>query len=93
MTNDFRDIIDNENFIPEITPYLKRFARISSEIRERIEEKQDQRKTFYDKRHRPDPLYHPRDKVWLTLHPLSNAAQKKTVKFMPKRDGPYNIET
>ncbi|GFT05896.1 integrase catalytic domain-containing protein [Trichonephila clavipes] len=77
----------------EITPYLKKLARISSEVRERIEEKQDQRKTFYDKRHRPGPLYHPGDKVWVTLHPLSNAAHKNTAKFMPKRDGPYIIVT
>ncbi|GFX47812.1 transposon Tf2-6 polyprotein [Trichonephila clavipes] len=84
---------DNENFVQEITPYLKRLARISSEVRERIEEKQDQRKTFYDKRHRPGPLYHPGDKVWVTLHPLSNAADKKTAKLMPKRDGPYIIVT
>ncbi|GFW07437.1 integrase catalytic domain-containing protein [Trichonephila clavipes] len=91
VTNDFRAIIDNENFVPEITLYLKRLARISSEVRERIEEKQDQRKTFYDKRHRPRPLYHPGDKVWVTLHPLSNAAHKKTAKFMPKRDGPYTL--
>ncbi|GFV75155.1 integrase catalytic domain-containing protein [Trichonephila clavipes] len=53
------DTTDNENFVPEITPYLKRLARISSEVRERIEEKQDQRKTFYDKRHCLGPLYHP----------------------------------
>ncbi|GFV84624.1 integrase catalytic domain-containing protein [Trichonephila clavipes] len=69
VTNDFRAIIDNENFVPEITPYLKRLARISFEVRERIEEKQDQRKNFYDKRHRPGPLYHPGDKVWVTLSP------------------------
>ncbi|GFT81023.1 integrase catalytic domain-containing protein [Trichonephila clavipes] len=93
VTNDFRAIIDNENFVPEITPYLKRLARISSEVRERIEEKQDQGKTFYDKRHSPGPLYHPGDKVWVILHPLNNAAHKKTAKFMPKRDGPYIIVT
>ncbi|GFW87237.1 integrase catalytic domain-containing protein [Trichonephila clavipes] len=92
VTHDFRAIIDNENFVPEITPYLKRLARISSEIRERIEEKQDQQKT-YDKRHCSGPLYRPGDKVWVTLHPLSNAAQKKTAKFIPKRDGPYIIVT
>ncbi|GFX71004.1 integrase catalytic domain-containing protein [Trichonephila clavipes] len=93
VTNDFRAIIDNENFVPEITSYLKRMARISYEIHERIEKKQDQRKTFYDKRHCPGPLYHPGDKVWVTLHPLSNASQKKTAKFMPKGDGPYIIVT
>ncbi|GFU21152.1 retrovirus-related Pol polyprotein from transposon 412 [Trichonephila clavipes] len=69
------------------------FERISSEVRERIEEKQDQRKTFYDKIHRPGPLCHPGDKVWVNLHPLSNAAHKKTAKFMPKRDGSYIIVT
>ncbi|GFX52757.1 integrase catalytic domain-containing protein [Trichonephila clavipes] len=89
VTNDFRALIDNENFDSEITPYLKILARISSEVSERIEEKQDQRKTFYDKRHHPGPLYHPGDKVWVTLQPLSNAAHKKTAKFMHKRDRPY----
>ncbi|GFX08709.1 hypothetical protein TNCV_62361 [Trichonephila clavipes] len=91
VTNDFQAIINNENFVPVIAPYLKRLARISSEVRERIEEKQNQRKTFYDKR--PRPLYHPRDKVWVTLHPLSNTDQKRTAKFMPKRNGPYIIVT
>ncbi|GFT97129.1 hypothetical protein TNCV_3857951 [Trichonephila clavipes] len=33
------------------------------------------------------------DKVWVTLHHLSNAAHKKTAKFLPKRDGPYIIVT
>ncbi|GFU14203.1 putative transposable element [Trichonephila clavipes] len=59
VTNDFRAFIDNENFVPEITSYLKRLSRTSSEVRERIEEKQDQRKAFYEKRHHPGPLYHP----------------------------------
>ncbi|GFW76768.1 uncharacterized protein TNCV_4944851 [Trichonephila clavipes] len=72
---------------------LRTFQTVILEVRERIEEKQDQRKT-YDKRHRHSPLYHPGDKVWLTLpSPLSNAAHKKTAKFMPKRDGPYIIVT
>ncbi|GFV01577.1 tyrosine-protein kinase transmembrane receptor Ror2 [Trichonephila clavipes] len=92
VTNDFRSFIDNENFVPETTPYLKRLARISSEVRKRIEEKQDQRKT-YDKRHRLGPLYRPGDNVWVTLHNLSNAAHKKTAKFISKRDEPYIIGT
>ncbi|GFU91958.1 transposon Tf2-6 polyprotein [Trichonephila clavipes] len=64
VTNDFQAIIDNENFVPEITPYLKRSAKISSEIRERIEEKQDQSE-------RPSMI---KDTFWITLHPLSNTA-------------------
>ncbi|GFY31708.1 uncharacterized protein TNCV_4200191 [Trichonephila clavipes] len=58
-------LTQNHSHSQKITPYLKRLARISSEIRERIEEKQDQRKTFYDKRHRPGPLYHPGDTAML----------------------------
>ncbi|GFV20153.1 integrase catalytic domain-containing protein [Trichonephila clavipes] len=63
VPNSFQVFTDNENFVPEITPDLKRLARISSEVRERIEEKQDHRKIFYDKRHPSGPLYHPGDKV------------------------------
>ncbi|GFU15404.1 transposon Tf2-6 polyprotein [Trichonephila clavipes] len=37
--------------------------------------------------------YSPGDKVWVTLHPISSAKNKKTSKFMPKRDGPYLILT
>ena len=29
ITPDFRNIIENDNFIPEITPYLKQFAKFS----------------------------------------------------------------
>ena len=35
---------DNDNFAAEITPYLKRFAAIANDMRERIETKQYQRK-------------------------------------------------
>ncbi|GFX01717.1 integrase catalytic domain-containing protein [Trichonephila clavipes] len=59
VSSDFRAIIDNGNFIPEITSYLKRLARISSEILERIEEYQDQRNIFYSKKHLPSPSYPP----------------------------------
>ncbi|GFT65639.1 transposon Ty3-I Gag-Pol polyprotein [Trichonephila clavipes] len=64
----------------------------TTDIRERIETKQDQRKKQYDKNRRP-VYYSPGDKVWVTLHPISNAKNKKTFKFMPKRDGPYLILT
>ncbi|GFS54324.1 gag-Pol polyprotein [Trichonephila clavipes] len=33
--------------------------------------------------------YSPGDKVWVTLHPISNAKNKLTYKLMPKRDGSY----
>ncbi|GFU95685.1 retrovirus-related Pol polyprotein from transposon 412 [Trichonephila clavipes] len=92
VVQDFKSVVHNDNFVAEITPYLKRFATITEDIRERIEAKQDQRKKQYDKNRRP-VYYSPGDKVWVTLHPISSAKNKKTSKFMPKRDGPYLILT
>ncbi|GFU20349.1 gag-Pol polyprotein [Trichonephila clavipes] len=90
VVQDFKSVVHNDSFVAEITPYLKRFATITEDIRERIETKQDQRKKQYDKNRRP-VYYSPGDKVWVTLHPISSAKNKKTSKFMPKRDGPYLI--
>ncbi|GFW26032.1 hypothetical protein TNCV_3317041 [Trichonephila clavipes] len=92
VVQDFKSVVHNDNFVAEITPYLKRFGTITEDIRERIETKQDQRKKQYDKNRRP-VYYYPGDKVWVTLHPISSAKNKKTSKFMPKRDGPYLILT
>ncbi|GFW08430.1 retrovirus-related Pol polyprotein from transposon 17.6 [Trichonephila clavipes] len=92
MVQDFKSVVHNDNFVAEITPYLKRFETITEDIRERIETKQDQRKKQYDKNRHP-VYYSPGDKVWVTLHPISSAKNEKTSKFMPKRDGPYLILT
>ena len=92
VQKDFTSIVENDNFVAEITPYLKRFAENTKVIRERIEMKQDQRKLQFDKRRR-QVFFKPGDKVWVTLHPRSSARNKKTAKFMPKRDGPYIILT
>ncbi|GFW87665.1 gag-Pol polyprotein [Trichonephila clavipes] len=61
VVQDFKSVVHNDNFVAEITPYLKRFASITEDIRERIE--------------------------------TNSAKNKKTSKFMPKRDGPYLILT
>ncbi|GBN68938.1 hypothetical protein AVEN_122666-1 [Araneus ventricosus] len=76
----------------EITPYLKRFSELSSEIRDKIEKKQDRRKKQFGRRRRP-LYFSPGDKVWVTTHPVSKAHSKITAKFVPKRDGPYLILT
>ncbi|GFX55380.1 gag-Pol polyprotein [Trichonephila clavipes] len=86
----FKSVVHNDNFVAEITPYLKRFATSTEDIRERIETKQDQRKKQYDKIRHP-VYYSTGDKVWVTLHPISNAKNKKTSMFMPKRDGSFLI--
>ncbi|GFV64377.1 uncharacterized protein TNCV_2502951 [Trichonephila clavipes] len=33
VVNDIRVVIQNDNFVPEITPYLKKFAKFSTQIR------------------------------------------------------------
>ncbi|GFV98197.1 retrovirus-related Pol polyprotein from transposon 17.6 [Trichonephila clavipes] len=53
VVQDFKSVVHNDNFVTEITPYLKRLATITEDIRERIETKQDQRKKQYDKNRRP----------------------------------------
>ncbi|GFW39625.1 hypothetical protein TNCV_3187961 [Trichonephila clavipes] len=77
----------------EITPYLKKFAKFSTQIREVVEEQQDSRKFYADKKRKAAPAYQPGEHVFVASHPLSNAAQGRSAKLMPRRDGPYVILT
>ncbi|GFX94768.1 integrase catalytic domain-containing protein [Trichonephila clavipes] len=81
----------NDNFVPEITPYLKKFAKFSTQIREVVEEQQDSRKFYADKKRKAAPTYQPGEHVFVASHPLSNAAEGRSAKLMPRRDGPYVI--
>ncbi|GBM32806.1 Gag-Pol polyprotein [Araneus ventricosus] len=91
VTTDLRSVIHNDNFVPEFTPYLKRFERNMSQIKENIEKSQDRRKAYADKSRKPSPNFKPGDLVWVKLHPLSKANQSKSAKLMPRKDGPYVI--
>ncbi|GFT03101.1 transposon Tf2-8 polyprotein [Trichonephila clavipes] len=93
VVNDIRVVIQNDNFVPEITPYLKKFAKFSTQIREVVEEQQDSRKFYADKKRKTAPTYQPGEHVFVASHPLSNAAQGRSAKLMPRRDGPYVILT
>ncbi|GFU27707.1 hypothetical protein TNCV_515991 [Trichonephila clavipes] len=93
VVNDIRVVIQNDNFVPEITPYLKKFAKFSTQIREVVEEQQDSRKFYSDKKRKAAPTYQPGEHVFVVSHPLSNAAQGRSAKLMPRRDGPYVILT
>ncbi|GFU25988.1 uncharacterized protein TNCV_5104771 [Trichonephila clavipes] len=86
-------VIQNDNFVPEITSYLKKFAKFSTQIREVVEEQQDSRKFYADKKRTTAPTYQPGEHVFLASHPLSNAAHGRSAKLMPRRDGPYVILT
>ncbi|GFT18930.1 transposon Tf2-9 polyprotein [Trichonephila clavipes] len=93
VVNDIRVVIQNDNFVPEITPYLKKFAKFSTQIREVVEEQQDSRKFYADKKRKAAPTYQTGEHVFVASHPLSNAAQGRSAKLMPCRDGPYVILT
>ncbi|GFV29313.1 transposon Tf2-8 polyprotein [Trichonephila clavipes] len=63
------------------------------QIREVVEEQQDSRKFYADKKRKAAPTYQPGEHVFVASHPLSNAAQGRSAKLMPRRDGPYGILT
>ncbi|GFX93861.1 retrovirus-related Pol polyprotein from transposon 412 [Trichonephila clavipes] len=84
VVNDILVVIQNDNFMPEITPYLKKFAKFSTQIREVVEEQQDSRKFYADKKRKAAPAYQPGEHVLVASHPLSNAAQGRSAKLMPR---------
>ncbi|GFU53766.1 gag-Pol polyprotein [Trichonephila clavipes] len=57
VVNDIRVVIQNDKFVPEITPYLKKFAKLSTQIREVVEEQQESRKFYADKKRKAAPTY------------------------------------
>lgn len=90
-THDLREIVQSENFVPEITPKLLQIADTLKRVKEAQEGKEETRKQYVDQYRRSSPVYAPGDLVLTTLHPISKAAQGVSAKFMPRRDGPYII--
>ncbi|XP_073966120.1 uncharacterized protein [Choristoneura fumiferana] len=89
--HDLRAIIEAENFVPQITPYLLKLSDDLVDARERITQQQDRRKAYADQKRRPHDEYNVGDKVLLKSHVLSNSSKGITSKFAPRRDGPYTI--
>lgn len=92
VQSDLRSIIEAENYVPQVTPYLLKLADTLNEAKERIEHQQDLSKAVKDKTRNEAELYEPGDLVLLRTHTLSNAHKGVSSKFVPKRDGPYRIE-
>lgn len=88
---DLRTIVNEENFVPQITPYLLRLADTLKEARETQEKEQDDRKKYADAKRRNHPEYNVGDLVLAKTHVLSNLQKAITGKFTPRRDGPYRI--
>ncbi|GBL79873.1 hypothetical protein AVEN_28934-1 [Araneus ventricosus] len=93
VQNDLRSVILKDTFVPEITPYLKIFSKFIADAKEGAEMQQHLRKECGDRKRRRALNYFPGDRVFVTTHHLSNAAKRRTTKFMPKRDEPYIILT
>ncbi|GFU68633.1 integrase catalytic domain-containing protein [Trichonephila clavipes] len=62
------------------------FARVAHS-KEVVEEQQDSRKFYANKKRKAAPTYQPGEHVFVASHPLSNAAQGRSAKLIPRRDG------
>nr|XP_053623997.1 uncharacterized protein LOC128682944 [Plodia interpunctella] len=91
VTYDLRAIMDKDNFVPQITPYLSKFLNSLSAIRERVEGQQDKNKEYADAARRPSDDFKVGDLVMIKSHLLSKGGKNLTAKFYPRRDGPYRI--
>jgi hypothetical protein len=92
VRRDLRAVVQNENFVPEVTPYLLKVAQVLEDARETLQNSQDRTKEQADRKRRPHHEYKEGGRVLVKTHFVSNAAAGKTSKFYPKRDGPY-LET
>ena len=88
---DIRAVVNNENFVAKITPYLKVIAETLKDSRERSEHQQDRAKKSADQRRRPTPTFDIGDKVLVDVHALSSQERGFSSKFTPRRDGPYIV--
>lgn len=88
---DLRVVVESENFVPQITPYLLKLADTVSTAKETLERQQDVRKSYADKCRSSAHDYQEGDLVLMRTHTLSNASKGVTSKFNPKRDGPYVV--
>lgn len=91
VTHDFRTIVQEDNFVPIITPYLLKMDEHMETAREYNEQQQDKRKEYADAKRRLHTELQRGDLVLLKNHFVSNAAKGISSKFMPRRDGPYII--
>ncbi|GFU95957.1 uncharacterized protein TNCV_253081 [Trichonephila clavipes] len=57
-------------------------------LREVVEEQQDSRKFYADKKRKAAPTYQPGEHVFVASHPRSKAAQGRSAKLMPRREVP-----
>lgn len=91
VEQDFRQIVQNDNFVKELTPRLLLMADTLIRAREMQEEKEEKRKEYVDRKRQVCPDYQPGDLVLATTHVLSKSSQGFSSKLAPRRDGPYVV--
>ena len=91
VQHDVKKIVESENFLQEISTYLKTMVDVLKDAKETEEKSHDKNKTYVDKHRRPQPQIDIGTEVLVRTHILSNAAKGITSKFVPKQDGPYVI--
>lgn len=89
---DMRAIVENDNFVPGIIPYLKKLAATLDEARDTHEKAQEVQKRYVDKGRRSPPEYQVGDLVLLTTQGQNDVGRGQSAKFVPHRDGPYRIK-
>lgn len=91
VQHDIRAITESENFIPQITPYLRNMTENFKNAKEKESMMQDRNKKYVDKGRRPQEDITVGSEVLVKTHVLSNASKGVTSKFVPRRDGPYIV--
>lgn len=91
VQHDVKVIVESENFIPDLSPYLKTIVNILKDAKENEVRIQDKNKFYVDKNRRSQPGFEIASEVLVETHTLSNASKAISSKFVPKRDGPYII--
>lgn len=89
---DMRTIVESDNIITSLTPYLRRISNVLFEAREIHEKAQTNQKRFADEGRRPAPDYSAGDLVLLKTQGSNDTSSGQTAKFIPRRDGPYQVK-
>ena len=72
--HDLRSIVENENFVANITPHLKRMSDTLKDARDRPDGPQDRAKRYADQYRHLSPAYEIGDRVLVDVHTLSRAS-------------------
>lgn len=91
VAHDVRNVVQSENFLPQITPHLQQMMMTFKDARDVNERQQDRQKVYADSKRRDTAPYAVGDRVLVTSHTRSSASKGVASKLNPRRDGPYVV--